>query len=70
MITPHEFATLMLVQNKSDQEQLDAADLEALILDDLVALDKSPDRQRAHVTCRGASVLKVVSCIDRNGIIW
>lgn len=65
MLTPHEFAALMLVHNESDQGQLDAADLEALFHRDFVALDKSPDRRQAHLTRRGMSVLKAATRIDR-----
>jgi hypothetical protein len=69
MISPHELAALMLVQNESDQGQLDAADLESLVLVDLVTLDKSPEGQRAYVTRRGESVLKAVSRIERDGVV-
>jgi hypothetical protein len=65
MLSPHEFAALMLVENESNQGQLDVADLDALLHRDLVAFGKKPDRQRARVTRRGASVLKAASRIDK-----
>jgi hypothetical protein len=62
MLSPHEFATLMLVKNAPEQIDLDRADLDALLECQLVSLEKLAGGQRISlVTSHGDRVLKAVS---------
>jgi hypothetical protein len=62
MLSPHEFATLMLVKNAQEQIDLDRADLDALMERQLVSLEKLAEgRHVPLVTNRGDRVLKAVS---------
>jgi hypothetical protein len=62
MLSPHEFATLMLVKNAQEQMDLDRADLDALLERQLVSLEKlAGGRRISLVTNRGDHVLKAVS---------
>jgi len=62
MLSPHEFATLMLVKNAQEQIELDRADLDALLERQLVYLEKLAGGQRVPlVTNHGDRMLKAVS---------
>ncbi|CAB3796205.1 hypothetical protein LMG28614_04319 [Paraburkholderia ultramafica] len=62
MLSPHEFATLMLVKNAPDQLGLDRAELDILLEHQLVALETLPSgQQRPQITSDGVSVLKAVT---------
>jgi len=62
MLSPHEFATLMLVKNAQEQLDLDRADLDALLERQLVSLENlAQGRHVSLVTDRGDRVLKAVS---------
>ena len=62
MLSPHEFATLMLVKNAPEQIDLDRADLDALLERQLVSLEQLAGEQHVSlVTNRGDRVLKAVS---------
>jgi hypothetical protein len=61
MLSPHEFATLMLVNNSFDQFGLSHEDLDALLAHRLVALDQDPPGQlRPYITRHGEAVLRAV----------
>jgi len=62
MLSPHEFATLMLVKNAPDQVELNRADLDALLARQLVRLQRrASGHPRAEITDHGHSVLKAVA---------
>ncbi|MBN3786079.1 hypothetical protein [Burkholderia sp. Ac-20353] len=62
MLSPHEFATLMLVKDAPDQLGLDRADLDMLLERQLVALETLPSgQQRPQITNDGVSILKAVA---------
>jgi len=64
MMSPHEFATLMVVKATPDYVDLDRAELDALLERQLVWLEHlaSGDR-RPHITTSGDLFLKTVSQI-------
>ncbi|HTH61039.1 MAG TPA: hypothetical protein VL689_12890 [Paraburkholderia sp.] len=58
MLSPHEFATLMLVRQAPDQLDMNRAELDALLERQLVMLEHgSAGRRRAHLTEKGRSFL-------------
>lgn len=62
MLSPHEFATLMLIQAAPDQLGLDRADLDILLERQLIALETLPCGQhRPQLTSDGVSILKAVT---------
>lgn len=62
MLSPHEFATLMLVKHAPDQIGLGHADLEALLRRQLVALEEDPpDKPRHYITDQGEALLYAVT---------
>ena len=62
MLSPHEFATLMLLQDAPDQIDLDRADLEALLERQLVTLERFTSGQpRPLITINGHSILKAAA---------
>ena len=62
MLSPHEFATLMLVKDAPDQLELDHANLDILLEQQLVALETlSSGQQRPQITSDGVSILKAVT---------
>jgi hypothetical protein len=64
MLSPHEFATLMLLKDAPDQIDLDRADLEALLERQLITLEKLTSGQRRPlITINGHSVLKAAARI-------
>lgn len=62
MLSPHEFATLMLVKAAPDQIDLDREELDTLLERQLIALDQfASGHQRPRVTRDGDSVLQAVT---------
>ncbi|MGF6970690.1 hypothetical protein OKW43_007785 [Paraburkholderia sp. WC7.3g] len=62
MLSPHEFATLMLVKDAPDQIDLNRTELDTLLERQLVALEQlASGRQRPHLTRDGDSVLQAVA---------
>jgi len=62
MLSPHEFATLLLVKDSPDQIELGRAELDTLLERQLVAVEKlEGGRQRPHLTNDGDSVLRAVA---------
>ena len=62
MLSPHEFATLMLVKDAPGQLGLDRADLDMLLEHQLVALETLPSgQQRPQITGDGVCVLNAVA---------
>jgi|GEM_PF-600992 len=59
VLSPHEFAVLLLVNEGAEAADLDRADVEALIERQLVTLERrGPDRCYARVTLQGYVFLK------------
>ena len=64
MLSPREFATLMLLKDAPDQIDPARADLEALLERQLISLEKLTSGQRRPlVTLNGHSVLKAAARI-------
>jgi len=64
MLSPHEFATLMLLKDAPDSIDLDRSDLEALLERQLVTLEQIAHGQpRPLITINGHSVLKAAARI-------
>ncbi|KAE8753533.1 hypothetical protein FSO04_44630 [Paraburkholderia madseniana] len=62
MLSPHEFATLMLIKDAPDQIELGRAELDMLLERQLIALERlASGHPRPHVTSEGASLLKAVA---------
>ncbi|WP_231110503.1 hypothetical protein [Burkholderia territorii] len=58
MLSPHEFATLMLVRDAPDQIDMNRAELDALLERQLVMLEHcAPGRRVAHLTHKGRWML-------------
>lgn len=61
MLSPHEFATLLLVKDAPYPVELDCADLAALVEHQLVTLEqRASDHQCPRITSNGHSLLKAV----------
>jgi len=59
VLSPHEFAVLLLVNDGAASDDLDRADVEALIERQLVTLEcRGPNRCYARVTLQGYVLLK------------
>jgi hypothetical protein len=62
MLSPHEFATLMLLKDAPDLTSLDSADLEALLECQLVTLEQlASGQQRPLLTNDGRLLLKAAA---------
>lgn len=62
MLTPHEFATLMLIRDGRDQIDPDRVELGTLVERQLVALERlASGRERPHLTDDGDSILRAVA---------
>jgi hypothetical protein len=62
MLSPHEFATLMLVKDSPDQIDLAREDLDALLERQLVALEQlASGRHRPRLTDDGDSLLQAMT---------
>jgi hypothetical protein len=61
MLSPHEFATLMLIRQAPGQLDMNRAELDALLERQLVMLEhRTGGRRRAHLTDKGRSFLYVL----------
>ncbi|WER50101.1 hypothetical protein CupriaWKF_24530 [Cupriavidus sp. WKF15] len=61
MLSHHEFATLVLVNDSSDPAELDRADVEALLAREFVTLESVGQKcSRPRVTYRGSAYLKAM----------
>ncbi|MEN8506093.1 MULTISPECIES: hypothetical protein [Paraburkholderia] len=62
MLSPHEFATLMLLKDAPDQIDLERVELDTLLERQLISLEGlASGHSRPHVTSEGASILKAVA---------
>jgi len=62
MLSPHEFATLMLIKAAPDQIDLGRTELDTLFERQLISLENlASGRSRPHVTSDGDSILKAVA---------
>ncbi|MGU7774719.1 MULTISPECIES: hypothetical protein [unclassified Burkholderia] len=62
MLSPHEFATLMLVKSAPDQIDLSREELDTLLEQQLVALEQlASGQQRPRLTRDGDAVLQAVA---------
>jgi hypothetical protein len=62
MLSPHEFATLILLRDAPDQIEADRAELSALLEHRLVALEQAErGTPRPRITQNGHSVLEAFS---------
>ncbi|RKT20833.1 hypothetical protein B0G69_4183 [Paraburkholderia sp. RAU2J] len=62
MLSPHEFATLMLIKDAPDQIELGRAELDTLLERQLISLESlASGYPRPQVTSEGAAILKVVA---------
>ncbi|MFL9965287.1 hypothetical protein PQR02_30400 [Paraburkholderia sediminicola] len=62
MLSPHEFATLMLIKSAPDQIDLGRAELDTLFERQLISRENlTSGRSRPHVTSDGDSILKAVA---------
>jgi hypothetical protein len=62
MLSPHEFATLMLVRAAPDQIDPGRGELDTLLEHQLVALERpAPGQQRLRLTRDGDAVLQAVA---------
>ncbi|SCU86463.1 conserved hypothetical protein [Cupriavidus necator] len=64
MLSPHEVATLLLVNGAQDHAELDRVDLDALLERELVQLERlDSGHRRPCITARGGAVLNAISRI-------
>lgn len=62
MLSPHEFATLMLVKSVPDEIDLDRAELDKLLERQLIALEEcAPGVRRPRLTLGGDSLLRAIA---------
>ncbi|CAG9228665.1 conserved hypothetical protein [Paraburkholderia sabiae] len=62
MLSPHEFATLMLVASATEQIDLNREELDTLLERQLIALEQlSSGARRARLTLDGDSILRAVA---------
>lgn len=61
MLSPHEFAALLLVGNERDLDELDRADLASLVERQLIALERLSTGRHLHLTDRGDLIVKAVN---------
>jgi hypothetical protein len=58
MLSPHEFATLLLIKNAPQQVEMDRDELDALLERQLIELEQLPTGQRLKVTVSGDLTLR------------
>ena len=64
MLSPHEFATLILIKDAPDQVELGRAELGALLERQLISYENlASGRPRPYVTKDGNSLLKAIALI-------
>jgi hypothetical protein len=61
MLSPHEFATLLLVKDAPDQLQLDRTKLDTLLERQLVTLERLASGNKPQLTTDGDSLLQAVA---------
>jgi hypothetical protein len=62
MLSPHEFTTLMLVKDASEQIELDSAELRTLLERQLVIVELlASGHRRLRITQHGNAVLQAVA---------
>ncbi|HTH61429.1 MAG TPA: hypothetical protein VL689_14860 [Paraburkholderia sp.] len=62
MLSPYEFATLMLVRSKPDQVDMDRAELDTLLEQQLISLEQlTQGHRRLALTHSGRSLLETVA---------
>ena len=62
MLSPHEIAALILLDNANDPQQLNPADLDVLLHQQLVQPDPNVCAQgQLHLTNRGRQVLELIA---------
>lgn len=61
MLSPHEFAALLLVGEPRALDDLDRGDLASLVESQLVALEELTSGRRLRLTERGDSLVKAVT---------
>jgi len=67
MLSPHEFATLMLVRSAPDQVDMNRTELNALLERQLVSLEQLAEgHRRVSLTQSGHSLLETVGRIERH----
>ncbi|WP_042259342.1 hypothetical protein [Paraburkholderia heleia] len=65
MLSPKEFATLMLVRHSPDQIDMNREELDTLLERQLVALEQwTQDRRRLSLTIAGRSLLEAVGRLE------
>lgn len=68
MLSPHEIATLVLMCGDTKPRDLDAADVEALLVHQLIALEHlSSGASEPHVTLQGHALLKSLGVVRVRG---
>ena len=68
MLSPHEFATLMLVRQAPDQLDMNRAELDALLERQLVMLEHcASGARRAYLTVKGRTFLDALHPDDTSG---
>lgn len=71
MLTPHEVATLMLIDDAAPNlADLDRASIKALIERQLVHLEKLAYGDRLHITTRGSDFLHALAQGVRSSTHW
>ncbi|PCE30561.1 hypothetical protein [Burkholderia ubonensis] len=61
MLSPHEFAALLLIEDTAEPAGLDLGDLTSLVERQLVALELlASESRRAHLTENGRSMLETI----------
>jgi hypothetical protein len=60
MLSPHEFATLLLVKDAPDQAMMERAELDALLEQQLVRLEALGSGRRYCVTEHGDAALRSI----------
>ncbi len=60
MLSPHEIATLMLIDNAHGHGELDPADLEALAGRQLVQLEQEAGQRHVRLTTQGRAMLTAI----------
>lgn len=67
MLSPHEFATLMLVRSAPDQVDMNRAELDTLLERQLVSLEQlAHGHRRLSLTDTGHSLLETFNRLDRS----
>lgn len=65
MLSPHEFATLMLVRHSPDQIDMNREELDTLLERQLVALEQwTEGHRRLSLTTAGRSLLEAMGRLD------